>query len=183
MGNGLSLSNYYENYECGFKNERRGGQIYRQKQRQGHFINFEDVQTIIGSGYGTGIENGNEYNHKHKDREHFILISTLDAGRQECIIKNTVLPKDEEAQMNDIISGQNDYADSITVVVYGKNATDESVMAKYTQLKTLGISNVCVYLGGMFEWLMLQDIYGSDLFPTTGKCLDILEFRSLSILS
>jgi len=177
MGNGLSLSNYYENYERGFNNESRGGN----RQRQGHFINFEDIQTIIGSGSGPSIENGNW--RKHKDHEHFLLISTLDAGKQECIIKNTVLPKDEEAQVNDIISGQNDYADSITVVVYGKNATDESVMAKYTQLKTLGISNVCVYLGGMFEWLLLQDIYGHDLFPTTGKCLDILEFRSPSILS
>jgi hypothetical protein len=172
MGNGLSLSNYYENYERGFKSDRRVGQ----RQRQGHFINFEDVQTIIGSGSGSDWR-------KHKDHEHFLLISTLDAGRQDCIIKTTILAKDEEAQMNDIISGQIDYADNITVVVYGKNATDEKVMAKYTQLKTLGISNVCVYLGGMFEWLLLQDIYGSDLFPTTGKCLDILEFRSPSILS
>jgi len=174
MGNGLSLSSYYENYERGFKNDGRVGQ----RHRPGHFINFEDVQTIIGSSSSSGSDS-----RKHKEREHFLLISTLDAGRQECIIKNTVLPKDEEVQMNDIISGQNDYADSITVVVYGKNATDESVMAKYTQLKTLGISNVCVYLGGMFEWLLLQDIYGHDLFPTTGKCLDILEFRSPSILS
>lgn len=136
----------------------------RQRHRQGHFINFEDVQSIIGS-----------------DREHFLLISTLDAGKQDCIIKNTVLAKDEEAQINDIISGQNANAEELTVVVYGKNATDERVMAKYTQLQTLGISNVCVYLGGMFEWLLLQDIYGDELFPTTGKCLDILEFRSPSL--
>jgi hypothetical protein len=169
MGNGLSLSNYYENYEHGLKSKGQRHQI------QGHFINFEDVQSIVDSGSDTGSRPFN--------RDHFLLISTLDAKKQDCIIKTTILAKDEEAQMNDIISGQNDYADSITVVVYGKNATDDSVMAKYTQLKALGILNVCVYLGGMFEWLLLQDIYGDELFPTTGKCLDILEFRSPSILS
>lgn len=166
MGNGLSLSNYYENYEHGLKSKGQQHQI------QGHFINFEDVQSIIDSGSGS----------RTFDRDHFLLISTLDAGKQDCIIKTTVLAKDEESQINDIISGQNANAEEITVVVYGKNATDERVMAKYTQLKTLGILNVCVYLGGMFEWLMLQDIYGDELFPTTGKCLDILEFRSPSIL-
>jgi len=170
MGNGLSLSNYYENYEHGLKSKSQ------QHRTQGHFINFEDVQSIIdcGSGSGSGSRTFN--------RDQFLLISTLDAEKQGCIIKNTVLAKDEEFQINDIISGQNANAEKITVVVYGKNATDERVMAKYTQLKTLGILNVCVYLGGMFEWLLLQDIYGHDLFPTTGKCLDILEFRSQSIL-
>ena len=29
----------------------------------------------------------------------------------------------------------------------------------------------------MFEWLLLQDIYGYDNFPTTIKELDILKYR------
>ena len=30
----------------------------------------------------------------------------------------------------------------------------------------------------MFEWLCLQDIYGSDSFPTTQKELDILKYKA-----
>jgi hypothetical protein len=38
---------------------------------------------------------------------------------------------------------------------------------------------VKVYFGGMFEWLLLQDVYGSDSFPTTSKEIDILKFKPL----
>jgi hypothetical protein len=41
----------------------------------------------------------------------------------------------------------------------------------------LGFRNVCVYSGGMFEWLLLQDIYGATSFPTTSKELDILKYK------
>ena len=34
-----------------------------------------------------------------------------------------------------------------------------------------------VYTGGLFEWLMLQDIYGETEFPTSKKELDILRFK------
>ena len=33
------------------------------------------------------------------------------------------------------------------------------------------------YPGGVFEWLLLQDIYGNDNFPTTKKELDILKYK------
>ena len=35
----------------------------------------------------------------------------------------------------------------------------------------------------MFEWLMLQDIYGSDAFPTNKKQSDILKFKPTPILN
>jgi hypothetical protein len=54
---------------------------------------------------------------------------------------------------------------------------------KYQQLLTLGFYNVFVYMGGLFEWLMLQDIYGKELFPTTKKELDLLKFKSKPILN
>ena len=38
----------------------------------------------------------------------------------------------------------------------------------------LGFINIYVYPGGMFEWLCLQDIYGSEHFPTTTEETDIL---------
>jgi hypothetical protein len=34
-----------------------------------------------------------------------------------------------------------------------------------------------MYLGGMFEWMLLQDIYGKEDFPTTEEELDILKFK------
>jgi hypothetical protein len=36
---------------------------------------------------------------------------------------------------------------------------------------------VYVYTGGLFEWLMLQDIYGEKEFPTSKKELDILKYK------
>ena len=35
----------------------------------------------------------------------------------------------------------------------------------------------------MFEWLMLQDIYGKDLFPTTKKEVDLLKYKSKQLLN
>jgi hypothetical protein len=186
MGNGLSLSNYYENYENGFTNTHCDdtdtnmnslvGNTKTQKQKQkGFVINFEDVQTVIGA-------TPHFHQQNKRNREYFLLINTLSAGRQDCLIRNTVLAKNEEVQINDILSGKNEDYDHTTIIIYGKNASDDTVMTKYNQLKTLGVTNVFIYLGGMFEWLILQDIYGTDLFPTTTKCSDFLEYRPTSIL-
>ena len=32
----------------------------------------------------------------------------------------------------------------------------------------------------MFMWLLLQDIYGDDMFPTTNKCIDLLKYKETS---
>ena len=42
----------------------------------------------------------------------------------------------------------------------------------------LGFQTVYLYVGGMFEWLCLQDIYGNEEFPTTTRELDILKYKS-----
>ena len=177
MGNGLSLTNYYDNYENGFNRTKQTGM--RQTGSKGYMINFEDVQSIIGVSGGS----------KSRSYDQFLLISTLDASKQEHIIKNTISAQEEEAKINEIISGKNDDAEDIILVVYGKHATDEKVITKYNQLKSLGFSTVLVYPGGVFEWLMLQDIYGSELFPTNknntttnNTNADLLEYRPPSIL-
>jgi hypothetical protein len=126
-------------------------------------INFEDVQAIV-SGSGS---NGN-----------MIMISTLPTEFQKCVIRGTIPAENEEVLMNNIISGKDVRGDNITVVVYGKNAADETVTEKYDQLIKLGMPRVCIYTGGMFEWLLLQDVYGAELFPTTGNELDILRYRA-----
>ncbi len=57
------------------------------------------------------------------------------------------------------------------------NSSDDSVVKKYNQLYKLGFKNVYIYIGGLFEWLLLQDIYGEEEFPTTNKILDILQYK------
>ena len=65
----------------------------------------------------------------------------------------------------------------IHIIVYGKNNTDDTVERKCHQLTGLGFSNVYVYYGGLFEWLLLQDIYGEPNFLTTKKMVDILLWK------
>lgn len=130
-------------------------------------LNFEDVQSIIRG------SNGGRY----------VLINTLSNEFQKCVIRGTLPANEEERRINDIISGNDANGEAITIVVYGKNATDVSAYKKCEQLIKHGIANVRIYVGGMFEWLLLQDIYGQDLFPTVGASgvnLDLLAYRSLS---
>ncbi len=125
-------------------------------------INYEDIQYIL------------------KNLEGHILINTLPDNEQECLIINTINIKNEEAMINKCIQhGKQD----IKIIVYGKNCNDEKIYIKYNQLCSLGFYNVYVYTGGMFEWLMLQDIYGENEFPTTKKQLDILKYKPNKVLN
>ena len=112
-----------------------------------------------------------------KNTKNYIIINTLEPTMQNCLIANTTKIENEEALINSIIKKSN----SSPIIVYGKNSNDEKVYKKYEQLIKLGFINVSIYVGGMFEWLLLQDIYGIDLFPTTSKELDILKYKSPQI--
>jgi hypothetical protein len=81
----------------------------------------------------------------------------------------------EEKTINRLLSDY-DFT-SKTFIIYGKNANDENAEKKYHQIVALGFHNVYLYPGGLFEWMLLQDIYGHDEFPTTKKVLDLLKFR------
>ena len=104
-----------------------------------------------------------------------LLINTLEVHQQQCLIKGTLPAEREEYVINEHVQGYRDK--QVRVVIYGLNATDSSVVRKYEQLRRLGFQNVMVYLGGMFEWVLLQDIYGRELFPTTTAVADILAFK------
>jgi hypothetical protein len=105
----------------------------------------------------------------------FIIINTLHIGEQDCLIKNTISYQLEENLMNDLVS-QYDFK-SKRIIIYGKNSSDVTVEKKYDQLLDLGFVHVFMYVGGLFEWLLLQDIYGEGDFPTTKKTLDILKYK------
>ena len=68
-------------------------------------------------------------------------------------------------------------------IIYGENSLDDSVIIKYKQIYSLGFTNIYIYAGGIFEWLLLQDIYGNDLFPTTSLERDILQFKGKKKIS
>jgi hypothetical protein len=96
---------------------------------------------------------------------------------QKCLIKNTIQIEQEEQIINSIIKKTRNK----NIIIYGRNCNDDKTYKKYEQLVGLGFTNVYIYVGGMFEWLLLQDIYGQDLFPTTSKEMDILKYKSQRI--
>ena len=66
------------------------------------------------------------------------------------------------------------------IIIYGRNNSDQSIFDKYTQILRLGHTKLYLYMGGIFEWLLLQDIYGDDQFKTTSRELDILKYKPIS---
>ena len=138
-------------------------------------INYEDVQYVVKQDVLRKISHKNNggYNYEKK----YVIINTMDKNCQSCLIQNTTPIQQEEDIINGILNNKYSNVSDITVIVYGTNSNDESVYTKYDQLLKLGIKNVFIYTGGMFEWLLLQDIYGRDLFPTTSRELDILKYK------
>jgi len=124
-------------------------------------INYEDMQTVI------------------KNPEVYLIINTLSPSDQKCLIVNTTLAEEEEPLINKYLKENR----NIRIIVYGKNCNDESVQKKYQQLLSLGFYNIFVYTGGMFEWLLMQDIYGKELFPTTKKEVDLLKYKPNQLLN
>jgi hypothetical protein len=82
------------------------------------------------------------------------------------------MSKEEEMLNTYLKSNRN-----VRIIVYGMNSTDLNITKKYEQLLALGFVNVFIYSGGLFEWLLLQDIYGKELFPTTVYERDILKYK------
>jgi len=110
----------------------------------------------------------------------YIIINTMSSSDQSCLIKNTISINIEENIINDLID--NYETKKIKIIIYGANSTDETVEHKYKQLVSLGFTNVYVYLGGLFEWLILQDVYGFNEFPTTQKVGDMLKWKPSRII-
>ena len=125
-------------------------------------LNYEDIQYVI------------------KNSEIHITINTLTKEEQDCLLPNTLDINTEEGIINQLMLKGNKH---VKIIIYGKNCNDEKVYTKYQQLTSLGFYNVYVYPGGLFEWLMLQDIYGNTDFPTTKKELNILRYKPNKILN
>ena len=104
-----------------------------------------------------------------------LYMSTKDELTVSLSKSMTININQEEEIINQFIKNGNKL---IKIIIYGKNSNDEKIYTKYSQLTSLGFYNVFLYTGGIFEWLLLQDIYGTTDFPTTKKELDLLRFKS-----
>ena len=118
------------------------------------YINFEDMQVAITN-------------------KEYIIINTLLSTQQTCLINGTLSMGNEEEILNTYLKTNK----SVRIIVYGMNSIDPNVNKKYEQLVALGFVNVFIYSGGLFEWLLLQDIYGKDMFMTTAYERDILKYK------
>ena len=126
-------------------------------------VGFEDMKIII------------------KNPGRYIIINTLPIGEQDVLIHNTVPMDREEIIINTQLNDYN--SPDLPVIIYGRNSCDLSAEQKQTQLCYLGVVDVYIYVGGLFEWLLLQDAYGVGEFPTTNVgSVDILQYRAKSYL-
>jgi hypothetical protein len=130
-------------------------------------ISFEGVQEFIQSYYSLSATT--------------ILINTFSLNEQNCIIQHTTLPNKEEEIINNLLENKSTIS---KIIIYGKNCRDNSVSKKIEQFKSLGILGrvkVEIYTAGLFEWLLLQEIYETELFPTAGgdssQMIDLLKYK------
>ena len=114
-----------------------------------------------------------DYIQKNMNNNNILFINTLDYSKQDCLIKNTIHASKEEEILNKYLKDNI----SIKILIYGENCIDNKVITKYNQLYKLGFTNLYVYIGGLFEWLLLQDIYGDEEFPSTSKIIDLLKYK------
>ena len=121
-------------------------------------INFEDLQEAISS-------------------KNVLIISTLPTTKQNVLVFNTLNPADETREINHWMKTP---PAAPLIIVYGENSCDDTAGKKYLQLVQLGFKKVAIYPGGLFEWLLLQDIYGTELFPTIGNAHDMLKYKGIS---
>tara|TARA_Y100000022_G_C13004055_1_gene263669 strand:- start:156 stop:572 length:417 start_codon:yes stop_codon:yes gene_type:complete len=126
-------------------------------------VGFEDIKKII-------------------QRDTHLLINTLQSQEQDILIKGTVNMNDEETVINEILG--NYRIPDKPIVLYGRNCCDTTVETKFEQIQNLGMKDIYVYYGGLFEWLLLNELYGDDDFPLskTTDTIDIHKYRPLPIL-
>lgn len=127
-------------------------------------VSYEDIQMVV-------------YRNTHVQHS-TLLINTLPPTLQHCLIKTTLDIRFEERVVNSLIQKK----PNIMIIVYGKNSNDITILHKYEQLVKLGFTNVYIYTGGIFEWMLLHEIYGKDLFKITNYDIDILRYRPKSVL-
>ena len=102
-----------------------------------------------------------------------VLINTMPDTQQGCLIRNTIKANKETEFINELFKINK----KKEIIIYGKNHRDLKIIEKYNQLKKLGFTNVHIYFGGLFEWLLLKEYYGEINFPIDGKMGEITQYK------
>jgi len=143
-----------------------GNQLFKSNcgPQQNELVTYEYVQNAI--------ENTNS-----------IIINTMDETipSQSCLIISSIHANDEIDVIDNILSNHDNLGrttETVEIIIYGKNSKDTSPWVKYNQLIDYGFEKVKIYTGGLFEWMLLQEIYGNDLFTTTTLNNDILQYAN-----
>jgi len=127
---------------------------------------------------GNAISNRISFEDVQYAQSNHLIISTLPSSEQDLLISNTINYERE------IVAVENAIKHKQPIIVYGKHSNDPTIYKKYEQIKKLG-GVVYLYTGGLFEWLLLQDIYGNEHFKTTqtSKTIDILKYKPSNVLN
>ena len=94
-------------------------------------INFEDLQYALQHSSPAPAQ----------PHQQSLIINTLEALNQKCLIKGTLPAQEEEQVLNTHLEKNK----KIQIIIYGMNASDYSIGKKYEQLAALGFSNVYIY--------------------------------------
>jgi hypothetical protein len=121
-------------------------------------INFEDIQFA--------------------QKNDSLIINTLPSNEQGLLISKTI-PWEKEIKAVEAAIQKKE-----SIFIYGRHCNDETIYLKYEQIRKLG-GKVYLYAGGLFEWLLLQDIYGNEYFQTTSytKPMDLIKYKPNNILN
>jgi hypothetical protein len=105
-----------------------------------------------------------------------LLIHTMED--ESILIDRTLTIEKETTKINSLLA---DHNYDIHIIIYGKNVDDyEILIQKRVQLLKLGFRNVWFYPGGLFEWILLRDVFGTRQFPTTADAKDLIKYRPKS---
>ncbi len=127
------------------------------KLYKNYILNFDDMKIAVERGY--------------------IICHIMDEIDGTILIKNTLSVKDEIKKINDLIK-QSKFDE--TIVLYGRNYTDlELIVQRFQHLISFGFTRVFIYVGGLYEWILMQNLYGDKLFPTN-VIVDFIDAQSVS---
>ncbi len=124
-----------------------------------NYANYCDIQNAVRSGK--------------------TVVHIMDVSDETILIKGTLTAYQEVEKINLWISNG---AFDNEIYIYGySNADFNKLLQRHKQLLGLGFHKVYIYFGGMFEWLLLRDVYGATEFPLDGlikgAMVDILKYN------
>lgn len=107
------------------------------------------------------------------------IIHIMDVADELILIKGTLKAHQEVDQINNWLSNNTFHND---IYIYGySNADFNKLLQRQKQLHGLGFKHVYIYFGGMFEWLLLRDVFGETEFlldgVIKGAVVDILKYN------